>query len=94
MYYTLESFKGAVDNIQPLDVRRCNQMSVKVKVTRPVEVGCRGYAGTSTQRLLRSLGITGSKLRTALKELAEEAEQGSFWLWLRRKDKAWGKGGS
>lgn len=44
------------------------------------------------QRFLKSLGITGSKLRKAFKDLAEEAEQGSFWL--RRKDKAWGKQGS
>ena len=57
----------------------------------PVEVGCRGYTGASTQRLLKSLGIKGSKLKKALKVLAEEAEQGSFWLWLRRNDKAWGK---
>lgn len=62
----------------------------------PAEVGCRGFAGTSTLRLMTSLGITGSKLRKALKDLAEEAEQGSFWLWLRlqRKDRAWGKQGT
>ena len=59
--------------------------------TYPVEVGCRGYTGASTRRLLKSLGIKGSKLKKALKVLAEEAEQGSFWLWLRRNDKAWGK---
>ena len=62
--------------------------------TFPVEVGCRGYTGVSTQRLLKSLGIKGSKLKKALKVLAEEAEQGSFWLWLRRNDKAWGKQGA
>lgn len=71
----------------------CSQAGWRA-VTYPVEVGCRGYTGTSTQWLLRSLGITGSKLRKALKDLAEEAEQGSFWLWPRRKDKAWGKEGS
>lgn len=27
----------------------------------------------------------------ATKELAEEAEKDSFWLWPRRKDKCWGK---
>lgn len=57
----------------------------------PVEVGCKGYTGTSTQRFLKSLGITGSKLRKTLKDLAEEGEQGTIWLWLRRKDKVWGK---
>lgn len=28
----------------------------------PVEVGCRGFIGTSTQRLLKSLGVRGPKL--------------------------------
>lgn len=62
--------------------------------TYPVEVGCRGYTGLSTQPFLKSLGITGSKLKEALRDLAEEAEQGRFWLCLRRKDKAWGRQGS
>lgn len=57
----------------------------------PVEVGCRGYVGQSTTRLLRDAGVTGRNLRKATKDLAEEAEKGSFWLWLRRKDRSWGK---
>ena len=57
----------------------------------PVEVGCRGYVGQSATRLLRDAGVTGGKLRKAIKDLAEEAEKGSFWLWLRRKDRSWGK---
>ena len=39
-------------------------------VTSPVENGCRGDTGTSTRQLLR--------LRTMLRELGEEREQGSF----------------
>ena len=57
----------------------------------PVEVGCRGFVGQSTTRLLRDAGVTGGKLKKATKELAEEAEKGSFWLWLRRRGKGWGK---
>lgn len=49
--------------------------------------------GVSTQQLLAFLGVTGSKLRSATKVLVEEAEQGSFWLWLRSKDKTCGKQG-
>ena len=56
----------------------------------PVEVGCRGFVGSSTARLLRDMGCTGAAHRKAMKELAEEAEKGSFWLWLRRKQKSWG----
>lgn len=42
---------------------------------------------------MTSLGIVGSKMRKAVKDLAEEVEQGSFWHWLWRKDRAWGKQG-
>ncbi|TKS75818.1 hypothetical protein D9C73_010021 [Collichthys lucidus] len=55
----------------------------------PVEVGCRGYVGLSTTRLLRDAGVPGGNLKKATKELAEEAAKGSFWLWLRRKDRYW-----
>ena len=57
----------------------------------PVEVGSRGYMGLSPTCLLRDTGVTGGKLRKATKELAEEAKKGSFWFWLRRKDRSWGK---
>ena len=56
----------------------------------PVEVGCRGFVGSSMARLLRDMGCTGAGHRKAMRELAEEAEKGSFWLWLRRKHKSWG----
>lgn len=61
---------------------------------RTVEVGCRGFIETSIQRLLKNVGVTGPKLKKASKDLAEEAEKASFWLWLRRKDMVWGKQGS
>lgn len=57
----------------------------------PVEVGYRGYLGHSATRFLREAGVTRGKLREATKNLAEEAEKGSFWLGLRRKDRSWGK---
>nr|XP_061819532.1 uncharacterized protein LOC133608354 [Nerophis lumbriciformis] len=56
----------------------------------PVEIGCRGFVGGSATRLLRAAGMTGSNLRRAIKELAEEAEKASFWMWLRRRDNTWG----
>ena len=36
----------------------------------PVEVGCREFIGTSIQRLLRNVGVTGPKLKKASKDLA------------------------
>lgn len=68
----------------------CREAGWKTSIY-PVEIGCRGYVGLSTTRLLRDAGVTGGNLRKATKELAEEAEKGSMWLWLRRKDKCWGK---
>ena len=58
--------------------------------TYPVEVGVRGFVGSSTSRLLKDVGLRGARLSKATKELSEEAEKARHWLWLRRRDKAWG----
>lgn len=42
----------------------------------PVDVGCRGFVGSSTVRLLRDMGCSGTKHRRAVRELAEEAAFG------------------
>lgn len=55
----------------------------------PVEVGCRGFVGTSTTKLLRDLGIKGQNQRTAVKAASEAAERSSQWLWLKRNDPSW-----
>lgn len=46
--------------------------------------------GSSTTHLLRDLGLKGKELHKATRELSEEAEKVSFWLWLRWWDKLWG----
>jgi len=56
----------------------------------PVEVGARGFVGRSTSHLLKDLGLRGATLSRSTKELSEEAEKASHWLWLKRRDKAWG----
>lgn len=48
----------------------CQEASWKTSIY-PVEVGCRGYVGLSTTRLLKYVGVTGGNLRKATKELAE-----------------------
>lgn len=70
-------------------VEDCREAGWKATMC-PVEVGCRGFVGSSTVRLLHDMGCTGAGCRKAIKELAEEAEKGSFWLWLRRKHRGWG----
>ena len=70
-------------------VAECRESGWTAK-TYPVEVGARGFVGSSTSRLLRDVGLRGAKLSKATKELSEEAEKASHWLWLRRRDKAWG----
>ncbi|KAL7826706.1 hypothetical protein AOLI_G00319150 [Acnodon oligacanthus] len=34
--------------------------------------------------------MTGTSLKKSIKELAEEEEKASYWLWLRRGDRSWG----
>lgn len=51
----------------------------------PVEVGFRGFVGKSTILLLCAAGIMGTSLKS-IKELAEDSEKTSYWLWLRRSE--------
>ncbi len=46
--------------------------------------------GRSTSYLLKDLGLQGATLSRSTKELSEEAENSSHWLWLKQRDKAWG----
>ncbi len=55
---------------------------------KPIEVGCRGFAGKSLHRVLGLLGICGLHRRRAIKNILEAAEKASRWLWLRREE-AW-----
>ena len=56
----------------------------------PVEVGARDLFGDSTTRLLKDLGLWGARLHKA----TSEAKEASFWLWLKRRDRAWGASNS
>ncbi len=67
----------------------CREAGLKT-IIYPLEVGCRVFVGTSAVHLLRELGVSGACFRKALKDLAEEAEKSSFWLWIKRKDACWG----
>ncbi|RXN15156.1 proteasome subunit beta type-7-like protein [Labeo rohita] len=55
----------------------------------PVEVGCRGFVGKSTIRLLKELGVQGQTLRRTIKALSGAAEEASRWLWVKRGDSNW-----
>ena len=56
-------------------------------VLMPVEVGARGFVGSSVYDLLTKLSICGNKRTKALKLLAEIAENSSRWIWSRRNEK-------
>ena len=51
-----------------------------------VEVGARGYAGTSLRKCFIDLGFCGAPLKSALREVSDAACRSSFWIWLRRDD--------
>ncbi|GFN87611.1 reverse transcriptase [Plakobranchus ocellatus] len=50
----------------------------------PVEIGARGFMGSSAYRLLSKLSICGNKRTKALRLLAETAENSYPWIWSRR----------
>ncbi|GFO40167.1 polyprotein [Plakobranchus ocellatus] len=53
----------------------------------PVEIGARGYVGSSAYDLLSKHSIYGNKRRKALMLLAETTENSSRWLWSRRNER-------
>ncbi|XP_078603950.1 uncharacterized protein LOC144877779 [Branchiostoma floridae x Branchiostoma japonicum] len=67
-------------------VQQCVENSWRA-LLYPVEVGCRGFVGTSITRLCRELSLSHKQL---VKALSEEVERCSFWLWVKRKDQQWG----
>ncbi len=64
------------------------QRGWKAKV-RPVEVGCRGFIANSTSRFLKEMRVRGKANRQAVKDLSRAAENGSQWLWMKRRDSVW-----
>ncbi|GFO25175.1 polyprotein [Plakobranchus ocellatus] len=53
----------------------------------PVEIGVRGFVGSSAYGLLSKLSIGGNKRTKALRLLAETAENSSRWIWSRRNER-------
>ena len=56
-------------------------------VVMPVEVGARGFKGSSDYNILIKLSISGSKRTKALKLLAEIAQNSSQWIRSRRNER-------
>ena len=52
----------------------------------PVEIGARGFSGSSAYSLLSKLSITGKKRTLALRTLNETAENCSRWIWTKRNE--------
>ncbi|XP_076113419.1 uncharacterized protein LOC143081070 [Mytilus galloprovincialis] len=53
-----------------------------------IEVGCRGFAGQSMWRALRTLGVVGAERMKLITEVCREAEVASQWIW-RKRDEVW-----
>ena len=54
----------------------------KIKVFA-VEVGARGFVGSSVYSLMKELGFTSKSLNRTTKALSEAAEKASSWIWSR-----------
>ncbi|GFS27987.1 polyprotein [Elysia marginata] len=52
----------------------------------PIEIGARGFAGSSAYDLLSKLSISGNKRTKALTLPAKTAENSSRWIWSRRNE--------
>ncbi|GFO10342.1 polyprotein [Plakobranchus ocellatus] len=51
----------------------------------PVEIGARGFVGSSAYGLLSKLSIGGNKRTKALRLIAKSAENSSRWIWSRKE---------
>ncbi|KAI8482700.1 hypothetical protein Bbelb_395800 [Branchiostoma belcheri] len=69
-------------------VQQCRLNGWKTQLY-PVEIGVRGFAGSSLLRLCRDLQIRGKAQAQLVRRVSEEVEKSSFVIWLRRKDKNW-----
>lgn len=49
-----------------------------------VEVGARGFVGSSAYSLMKELSISGKSRTRTLKAMSEAAEKASSWIWSRR----------
>jgi len=54
-----------------------------------VEVGARGFAGSSVYSLMKRLAVPARVRNKCLKEIAEAAERASYWIWLKRDVIEW-----
>ena len=55
----------------------------------PVEVGCRGYVAESMKRWFRVAGLGFKQQTRLIRQLQEEVEKASHWIWLKRDDTTW-----
>ena len=54
-----------------------------------IAVRARGFVGSSAYSVLKNMGLTSQVRSKCLKKLLQAAENGSYWIWLKRKEKAW-----
>ena len=59
------------------------QAGFKTRV-HAIEIGARGFVGSSAYDLMKRLAISGKSRNRTLKAMAEAAEKSSSWLWSRR----------
>ncbi|XP_019640529.1 PREDICTED: uncharacterized protein LOC109482283 [Branchiostoma belcheri] len=68
--------------------QQCRQNGWRIHLY-PVEVGVRGFAGTSLMRLCRDFQIRGKAQSQFVRAVAEEVEKSSFSIWIKRKSRSW-----
>ena len=54
-----------------------------------VEVGCRGFVAESTRRWLKVAGLGMKQQARLIRQVQEQVEKASHWIWLKRDDSTW-----
>ena len=57
----------------------------------PIEVGARGYCGTSVKSCFARLGFLGKSVRSLIKSLSITSIKASFFIWQSRDSRVWNK---
>ena len=57
----------------------------------PIEVGARGYCGTSVKSCFHRLGFSGKLLKRLMKSVSVSSIKASFFIWQSKDSKTWNK---
>ena len=70
-------------------LKRCEEEDWRRALLFPIEVGCRGFVGTSVRRWLKVAGLGHRESNRVVRRVQETAEKTGHWIWVKREDGSW-----